>query len=333
MLDRFLLLWLCLSSLLAYLWPQFGIHQIGDPFVLGKQSLPQVIFVTMFCVGWLLPRKEVKQLFVRWPTVLFGTFVQYTSMPMLAYAISEILPLSDDAQLGIIMVGCVPGAMASNVLTILARGNISYSVSLTTSATICSPFFVPLILQYMLKAKGLDAEVQVDPAKTFWFLCWTVVIPIVVGHLVGTSIQKGRRLTSRIAKALASLSILWIIAVVVGINRDVLSEGSQTTIIAVLALNILGYVVGVVAGKAFGIEVGMRRALAIEIGMQNAGLGTAMASTIFADRPQVLIPTALFTFGCMFTGTILASWWNRYPPNDEFEDEHPHLSGKSSDLN
>lgn len=322
MLDRFLLLWLCLSSFVAFFWPDFGIGFLGDPFVVGKTTLPQVIFLTMFCVGWLLPREEIHALFKRWPLVLVGTLVQYTSMPLLAYAVSEILPLSENAQLGLIMVGCVPGAMASNVLTLLARGNISYSVSLTTSATICSPLFVPIILQWMIRAKGLEAEVPVDPAKTFWFLCWTVVIPTVLGHLIGSSISRGKAITSKIAKSMASLAILWIIAVVVGINRKALGEGNQATVLAVLLLNLCGYVVGIVAGRIFRMEVGMRRALAIEIGMQNAGLGTALASEMFEKRPEVLIPTALFTFGCMFTGTILASWWSRLPTKEQ-ADESP----------
>ena len=75
-------------------------------------------------------------------------------------------------------------------------------------------------------------------------------------------------------------------------------------------VNLSGYGIGVLAGRTVRMPTGMQRALSLEIGMQNAGLGTTLAEELFRDRPQVLIPTALYTFGCMFTGTVLAWYWS-----------------------
>mgnify|MGYP002527554365 CR=1 FL=1 len=86
----------------------------------------------MFAIGMMLPRDEVRQVSRRWPVVLGGTVIQFATMPLLAFTIGTLWNIRGDAFLGLMLVGCVgcvPGAMASNVLTMNARGNVSYSVS------------------------------------------------------------------------------------------------------------------------------------------------------------------------------------------------------------
>ena len=315
MLDRFLLLWLCGSSLLAFLWPVEMLQDrlpwlpdewsqaLADPFTNGVVTLRYVIGCTMFCIGWLVPKDEVRQLMLRWPMVLIGTAAQYGSMPLLAYLLAHSLPLSEDHRIGLIMVGCVPGAMASNVLTMMARGNVSYSVSLTTLATLASPFAVPFLLYWLL-----GEQKEIDVYQQFQFLLMFVVGPTVAGHLIGNVRDTIQKRFARVSKVVASLAILWIIAVVVGKNRDTLADGTGAIVLAVL-LNVSGYMVGGLVGRTCRMEEGMSRALSLEIGMQNAGLGSTMAAAIFIDRPAVLIPTAFYTFGCMLTGIILARFW------------------------
>ena len=137
MVQRFLLPLLVLTSLLAYFWPAGWI----DPFSkeISSYYLDWLIVVTMFSIGLMLPRDELDQVARRWKTVLGGVLVQYATMPLLALGCGLLFQLEGDYLLGMVLVGCVPGAMASNVLTINARGNASYSVSLTTVATLLSP--------------------------------------------------------------------------------------------------------------------------------------------------------------------------------------------------
>ena len=308
MLERYLLPWLCLSSAIAYLWPDFTSHipfDVPDIFGRGAWTLNYAICLTMFSIGWLLPKEEVDSLVKHWRLVLAGTSVQFVTMPLLAVAITQIVPLTEDLRIGVIMVGCVPGAMASNVLTLLARGNVSYSVSLTTSATLLSPICVPIVLRLMFGAEFPFEKIW----NTFILLTWTVVLPTLSGHFLGRVYPETQSKIAPAAKGLASVVILWIIAVVVGLNRDRADQLSVTIVLSLLALNIGGYLSGFFAGRAIGLDERMRRALSLEIGMQNAGLGTALAKSIFVDRNEVLIPTALYTFGCMLTGTVLARFW------------------------
>ncbi len=305
MLERFLILWLCLLSCLAYVWPDsFSI----DPFVASRPWLPLVIVVTMFAIGWLLPPDEVRQVVRRWPLVLAGTAVQYGSMPWLAWIVAHVYELDPDLRLGLILAGCVPGAMASNVLTLVARGNVSYSLSLTTAATCLSPLCVPLMLKLTLQQ-----QLPKPLLPLVWQLVWMVVLPVVLGHTLGRLLPRWRTWAEAIGKRVAALAILWIIAVVVGVNREALGDVEAAAFWAVLTLNLAGYGAGRLGGWLLRLPPSMQRALTLEIGMQNAGLGTALAADLFQSQPRVMIPTALYTFGCMLTGTVLARYWALRP--------------------
>jgi BASS family bile acid:Na+ symporter len=266
-----------------------------------------LIALAMFAIGWRLPRDEVARVARRWPTVLGGTAVQYGAMPALAYLAARVARLDDDATVGLILVGCVPGAMASNVLTLMARGNVSYSVSLTTTATVLSPLVVPMTLRLALGGISVDFP-AIDAMRQ---LALFVVLPVMVGHGIGRSRPGWDRLAGPVAEAVANLAILWIIAVVVAANRGRLAAPDPRLVAALLSVNLLGYLSGDLGGRLLRVDRPMRRALTLEVGMQNAGLGTTIALSLFPDRPAVAIPCALYTFGCMLTGTALASWWGR----------------------
>lgn len=304
MLERLLLLWLTLLGLLAYFWSAWF---RWDPFVGSVPYLDLLIATTMFAIGSLLPRDEIRQVINRWPTVFGGTAVQYTSMPLLAYCVGRVFGYEGPMLAGIIMVGCVPGAMASNVLTLAARGNVSYSVSLTTAATLVSPLMIPLTLKLTL------GQWRTFPAaKMSLMLLLTVVVPVVAGHVLTRTFRAWESSSRRLGPVVANLTILWIIAVVVGKNRARLAELDATILLALLVVNVAGYLAGYGGGRLLRLPGPMRRALTLEVGMQNAGLGTFLALRLFKDQPATAIPPAIYTFGCMFTGTLLARLWAEF---------------------
>lgn len=311
MLERFLLVWLVLSSLAAFYWPGLQEHLpfLGDPFVGSKPLLPWLIGVTMFAIGMMLPRDEVRQVLRRWPTVLSGTAVQYTAMPLLAFSMAKLWGLEGDYLIGVVMVGCVPGAMASNVLTLNARGNTSYSVSLTTAATLLSPLAVPLVLGLALSGESIKQSVLY---KSSLDLFVTVVIPVILGHLSSIRFPHLQRRAKQVGSIIANLVILWIIAAVVGLQRESLNQFRFDLLWVLLCVNIGGYLIGYFSGTAIRLPQSMRRALTLEVGMQNAGLGAMLATKLFDNAPEhsaVAIAPAMYTFGCMLTGTVLARAW------------------------
>ena len=316
--QRFLLVWLTACSVVAYFWlDMFGLDA-ADPFVATKPVLAPLIALTMFCIGCLITAEEIDEVFRRWPTVLGGTAIQYSVMPLLAWSIGTLAGLPREYLIGVIVVGCVPGAMASNVLTLAARGNVSYSISLTTSATILSPLVVPLAFQLTL-----SAFIDIDPVDEAVKLILRVVGPVIIGHLLCRFSKPIAERVQPLAPIVANATIIWIIAVVVGLNRARLGDlfsgqrgdgadqpaGAGLMLGVLLAVNLLGYLAGFGGGKLLKLSSPMRKALTLEVGMQNAGVGTVIVLDLFKDEPAAAIPTAVYTFGCMLTGTVLAQWW------------------------
>ncbi|MBD3674549.1 MAG: bile acid:sodium symporter family protein [Planctomycetaceae bacterium] len=319
MLQRFLPLWLLILSGCALWWPRMGLG--FDPFLefdaLHAQALSLIFALAMFGIGSLLPADEVRQVFRQWPRVFLGTLAQYSLMPFLGWLVAISLEASPGTKIGFILAGTVPGAMASNILTLQARGNVSYSVSLTTVSTILSPLVVPTVLMFALSSvvsvEDLDVSQYFDPVKTGIKLAWSVALPVVAGHLLTRFSTTARQFARRFSEPAANLIILWIIAVIVAKTRSDF-EFSGVIIIALLALNLIGYLAGYSVGRLAGLDEPMRRALVLEVGMQNAGLGSLLAVKIFPDHPEAAVPTVLYMFGCMLTGTLLARYWNTQEP-------------------
>jgi BASS family bile acid:Na+ symporter len=302
MLQRFLIVWLSLTAWIAWSWPRWASTGL-DPFLWLNSRLAWLIAITMFAIGCLLPRDELRQVLSRWPQVLGGTAVQYTVMPLLGFACAWLFGLEGPERIGVIIVGCVPGAMASNIMTLAARGNVSYSVSLTTSATMVSPLVVPLGL-YL----ALGREVRFPVQNVAVSLVMTVVVPVLTGYTLCQIFPRWQSPARRWSPVVANLAVIFIIAAVVASNRERLGTALDPRLLGtLLTINLLGYALGYFGGFVIGIDEPMRRALAIEVGMQNAGLGAFLASTLFS--PSAALPCTLYAFGCLITGALLAQFW------------------------
>mgnify|MGYP001826116531 FL=1 len=144
-------------------------------------------------------------------------------------------------------------------------------------------------------------------------LLLSVVVPVIAGYLVKQRVGSIRRWAVRVAPWIATIALLWIIASVVAANRDRLGMAGGGLILGLLVMNLMGYAGGLAVGRLARMSGAMRRALTLEVGMQNAGLGTALAASLISDAPEAQIPTAAYTFGCMFTGTLVAAIWSRLP--------------------
>lgn len=310
LLQRWLLLWLVLSSLAAYAYPA--------PFLATKGLLAWLIAGIMFSIGLMLPRREIAEVGRRWPTVFAGSLLQFSLMPTLAFIVGRGFGLSGDAFTGLMVVGCVPGAMASNVLTLNARGHTSYSVSLTTTATLLSPLVTPFALWLALQLNPEQSEAFSATTASLTLL-YTVVLPVVAGFSLQRLAPRIEPIAVKWGPVAANLLILWVIAIVVAANQSKLAQATGVIVAPLLVLNLLGYAGGYFGGWMLRLPESMRRALTIEIGMQNAGAGAVLAATVFSETAA--LPPAIYTFGCMLTGVVLARWWSTIPVDNGAEKE------------
>ncbi|MBQ6158305.1 MAG: bile acid:sodium symporter family protein [Thermoguttaceae bacterium] len=301
-LAKYLLVWLTLTCVLSFFWTRIpGTDRIPDPFDLNGSEMKLLISLAMLVIGSLLPLDEVKMVAKRWPLIIAGTAIQFTAMPLLAFAAAKIFHIEDPYYTGLILAGAVPGAMASNLLTMLAGGNTSYSVGLTTSATLFSPLTIPLLLRLLL-----GADVSPDVAPMMLDLLITVVMPVVIGFTLSRLFSIWNRCAQAIGEVVGNIVIIWIISAVVAVNRGGFGTNILFLIPPLIFLNLGGYTAGMIGGKTIGLDSRMCRALLLEIGMQNAGLGATIARNYFEDKPGAALCCALYTFGCMFTGILVA---------------------------
>ena len=167
-------------------------------------------------------------------------------MPLLAWVTVQVLQPAPELAAGLLIVGCVPGAMASNVLTLAARGNVSYSVSLTTSATLLSPLIVPVALWLTV-----DQSINYNHWVPFRLMLLRVVLPVVVGHLLSRFLKRFRQLAERAGSTVANTAILGIIAIAVALNRSGVMQASLVLMGALAAINAGGYLTGYFGAAAF----------------------------------------------------------------------------------
>jgi BASS family bile acid:Na+ symporter len=220
-----------------------------------------------------------------------------------------LAPLSPDVALGFVIVACAPGAMASNVIVYLAGGAIAYSVALTTLATLASPLLTPALVQWI---GGVFLDIPFWPmVKT---ILWMVVLPLLGGMAVRRTLGRHLREVRDLAPALAAVAIVVICSYAVAANQSRIAEVGGWVLLMVVTINACGYLAGWWLAWLYGFDRRHQLTLAIEIGMQNAGLGVALALEHF--QPATALPGALFAVWCILTAAGASSWLRRHPVAD-----------------
>ena len=255
----------------------------------------------MFGMGLTLRAEDFRVVFSRPRDVIIGCVAQFTVMPLLAWGLTRLFALDEALALGVILVGCCPGGTASNVITYLAKGDLALSVGMTGVSTLMAPIMTP-VLVWLLAGETID----VDVVSMFLSILWVVIMPIIVGLIVK---RLWPRMTERLTvflPALSSLAITAIVMIVISANAQKLMAGGLIIIAVVILHNLCGLGLGYTIGHALGMSTPKRRAVAIEVGMQNSGLASSLATLHFTAYPMATIPGAVFSVWHNISGAIVA---------------------------
>lgn len=262
--------------------------------------------LVMFGMGLTLDPHDFKVVFTRPKDIIIGSLAQFIIMPLTAFVLTKLFNLSDELAIGVILVGCCPGGTASNVMTYLAKGDLALSVGMTTVSTILAPVLTPLLT--LLYA---DERVNVNAAGMFLSIVEVVILPIVVGFVV----QKALPLfTKRIAvylPAFSSIMIALIIGCIVSANSSKLLAGGLLIVLVVILHNLCGLSLGYGIGRILRLPHSKCSAISIEVGMQNSGLASSLATIHFAAYPMATIPGAIFSVWHNLSGAIVAKIYAR----------------------
>lgn len=274
-----------------------------------KPHIPLFLGVIMFGMGLTLEFGDFRNILGKWRLVGFGVFMQYAIMPVLAVGISFALGLPPEATVGMVLVGACPGGTASNVVAYLARANVPLSVTLTLASTCLAPVLTPAIVYLILEQK-----VEMD----FWGMVasvfWIVVFPLVDGLILRRLLRRWLEPFLRYFPSLSILVIAMLIACIIGLNQTTLLALPVLVFAAVVLHNGLGLAAGYSLARLARCSRRDARTLAIEVGMQNSGLGVALAVAHFGAASA--LPGALFSLWHNISGVFLARRWRAADNSD-----------------
>lgn len=269
-----------------------------------KPYLNYFFALTMLCVGMLIPEAQIEMLKKKPHRAAAGSFMQFLLMPLLAYLCCLTFGINGDLKTGMILTGAVPGAMASNLMSALAGADVALSVSVTTLSTILAPLLTPTLL-FLYGGESL----KMPFLSMVWSISWLVVIPVVAGYLIKLRIKEKVERARVWLSATASLAIIIIVAIVVAANRESLFVTSLLIITALIIMNLSGYLFGYAGGALLKWNIEAKKTISLEVGMQNAGLGTVLTLTFFS--PESAVPPAIYTVLCLITSAILVNFWEK----------------------
>lgn len=296
----------------ALYYPFYFVEYNGYKF---SNLISPLIQIIMFGMGTSMSLRDFVGVFKMPKAVLIGFFYQISIMPLLGFTIASLSGLPSEIAAGIILIGCSPSGMASNVMAYLAKANLALSITITAISTLMAPFVTPTLMGFLA-----GAFVEIDVLDMMWNIVKMVIIPIVGGLLFNRFLSGKAKWLDDAMPLVSMLGIGVIITIITAAGRDSLLEIGALLILLVLIHNTFGYILGFWASKLVGLNERDCRTIAIETGMQNGGLASGLAESMGKIATVGLAP-AVFGPLMNITGSILASYWHRKPLKEDLEKE------------
>lgn len=288
-------LWVILFAVAGFFFPE-TFRQLA-PWIVT------LLAIIMFGMGLTISVDDFREVAKRPLEVGIGVVSQFLIMPLLAVLLTRIIPMSPEVAAGVILVGCCPGGTSSNVMTYLSKGDVALSVACTSVTTLLAPIVTPFLV-WMFARQYLP----VDAMAMFLSIVKVVLVPLALGFALQRLAPGLVRGALPVLPLVSVIGIVLIVAAVVGASKGAIAQSGLLIFAVVVLHNSLGYLLGFFAAKAFGLSLAKRKAIAIEVGMQNSGLGAALANAYFS--PVAAVPSAIFSVWHNISGALLANWFS-----------------------
>ena len=288
-------IWVILFAVLGFFFP-----------ATFKQVAPYIVWllgIIMFGMGLTLSIDDFRELFRRPFEVAIGVFAHFLIMPAIAVILTKIIPMPPEIAAGVILVGCCPGGTSSNVMTYLAKGDVALSVACTSVTTVLAPVVTPFLV-WMFASQFLP----VDPKAMFFSILQVIFLPLALGFIIQKLVPGVVRAAMPMLPLVSVVGIVLIVAAVVGASKGAIANSGLLIFAIVVLHNGFGYLFGYFAARLFGLNLTKRKALAIEVGMQNSGLGAALATAFFS--PAAAVPSAIFSVWHNISGALIANYFS-----------------------
>lgn len=288
------------AAVAAFLLPGLFTWVQGD-----VQAL--VLGFIMLTMGMTLRPADFRILATRPLDIGIGTLAQYTIMPLTAWALVACFDIPRGIAAGLILVGCCPGGVSSNIMSFLCKGDVPYSVGMTTVSTLLAPFVTPLLMLWLA-----GESIEVDAAGMFRSILLVTLLPVAIGAFCNGK-WGNRPAYTEFCKIMPGLSVIGLACIVGGVTAakgaSFFTSGALI-FLTIFLHNSLGYGLGYIVGRFTRMSRPKRRTLSIEVGMQNAGLATVLAGRHFPAMPETAVAAAICCVWHSISGTLLAGIYN-----------------------
>ena len=289
----------------ALYYPEYFI-QIGN-FKLTALIIP-LIQIIMFGMGTSMSLNDFGAIFKSSRGVIIGVTAQLGIMPIIGLILAKISDFPSEIAAGIVLIGCSPSGVASNVMAFLAKANLALSITITSIATLLAPFITPLLM------KLLAGEfIEIDVLTMMWSIVKMIILPIGGGLLFNRLRGEGAKWIDRAMPLMSMLAIGIIITIITAAGRDSLLDIGGILMLLVLIHNVFGFFLGYWYARIFNLSEQDARTIALEVGMQNGGLASGIANSL-GKIASMGLASAVFSPLMNITGSILASYWHKRPP-------------------
>lgn len=270
--------------------------------VIKTSYVNTLLGIVMFGMGMTLKLSDFKVVFTKPKAVITGIFSQFIIMPLLAFVLVKVFNLDTALAIGVILVGSCPGGTSSNVMTYLAKGDVALSVGMTACTTVLAPIVTPALVLLL----GGEA-INVSYVSMLMSIVQVVLVPIVLGFVINHFFEKFAQGFAKVLPLISVIAICLIIMAVVAANAAKLMTVGWLIVVVVILHNLCGYAFGFGVGKLLGLSRAQMRTLSIEVGMQNSGLATSLATVHFAAYPLAAVPGTVFSVWHNISGAIYAN--------------------------
>lgn len=298
-LGKYFIVMVLLMVVAAMALPQLFIA-MGKLRVFNQSLVTVGLGLIMFVMGLTLNEKDFKVIVTRPKDVFVGCLAQFTVMPFTAYLLARTFKLPPELAVGLVLLGTCPGGTASNVMTYLAKGDVALSIGMTTVSTLAAPLLTPA-LTYLLAGQW----VEINMLAMLLDIVKVVIVPIFLGMAVHKLFGEKVHKVSNILVIIPILSILTIMGLCVAPNKANLINSGAMLIMAVCLHNWFGFLLGWVIGQFTGMNEAKKKALSIEVGLQNSGLAVGLSAQF--GNPLCALPAAVATVVHQVSGSMLAN--------------------------
>ncbi len=259
-----------------------------------------LLIIVMFVMGLNMNLEDIAVVFTKPRDLILGCVVQYVAMPVLAFGLGKMFFLDEELLAGLIILGCCPGGTASNVMTYLSKGESAFSIGMTAVTNLLSPIVTPAITYLFLRK-----TISVDVKSMILAIIFVVIVPLLLGMVINRILSRLTENVKYILPSVADIAIFLIVASTVSHNSDRIRATGLKIIIVAILLNLLGYLFGYIFGSSFMMKMKRKKALTLEIGMQNSGMATSLAVAAFPGMAMAAVPAAVFSVWQYVSGAVL----------------------------